>query len=171
MRETVSKHFSKPLLAATMLIVGCSPTGGYKITPIPADQTLKEEIVYRCPGFVSDRIAIIDISGVLMNAHSPSLFAPGEHSVSLAVEKLAAAVEDSRDKAVILRINSPGGSVTASDTIYQEILAFKKRTCKPVVAYFQDVAASGAYYLACASDEIIAQRTSVTGSIGVIMQW
>ena len=86
------------------------------------------------------------------------------------VENLNAAASDHRVKAVVLRINSPGGTVTASDTLYQEIKAFRKRTGKPVIAYFQDVAASGAYYLACAADEIIAQRTSVTGSIGVIMQ-
>ncbi|MCA9257317.1 MAG: signal peptide peptidase SppA, partial [Phycisphaerales bacterium] len=65
--------------------------------------------------------------------------------------------------------NSPGGSVTASDMLHHEIAKFREHTGKPVVAYFQDVAASGAYFLACASDEIIAQRTSVTGSIGVIM--
>lgn len=158
------------LLASFFLSVGCAPSGGFKITPVPADQSLQEQIVVRSPGWVSDRIAIIDVSGVLMNAHTPSLFSEGEHPVALLVEKLTAAAADHRVKAVVLRINSPGGSVTASDSMYQEILAFKKKTGKPVIAYFQDVAASGAYYLACAADEIIAQRTTVTGSIGVIMQ-
>jgi protease-4 len=158
------------IVALTTWIGGCTPTGGFKVMPIPADLSLQERVVLRDPSWTSRRVALIDISGILMNAHEPGFFSEGEHPVSFAVEKLAAAEADSRVRAVVLRINSPGGTVTASDTIYEEILAFKKRSGKPVVAYFQDVAASGAYYLACAADEIIAQRTSVTGSIGVIMQ-
>jgi protease-4 len=75
-------------------------------------------------------------------------------------------------KALVIRINSPGGSVTASDLMYNELLYFKQRTkCKrPVVAVMMDVAASGGYYLACGCDEIVANPTTVTGSIGVIMQ-
>jgi protease IV len=164
------KFLRTTILLVSFFAVGCAPSGGFKITPIPADQTLEEQIVQRSPGFVTNRIAIIDISGILMNAHSPSFFGQGEHPVALAMEKLESAAKDKRVKAVVLRINSPGGSVTASDSMYQEVLAFKCKTRKPVVAYFQDVAASGAYYLACAADEIIAQRTTVTGSIGVIMQ-
>lgn len=170
MSNTLFKSPAMVACFALVLMAGCAPSGGFKITPVPADQTLQEQVVYRSPGWVSDRIAIIEISGVLINAHAPSLFSEGEHPVSMAVEKLNAVAEDRRVKAVVLRINSPGGSVTASDSMYQEILAFKKKTGKPVVAYFQDVAASGAYYLACAADEVIAQRTTVTGSIGVIMQ-
>ena len=152
------------------LLAGCSPTGSFKVTAVPADQTIKERVVYRAPGLVTDRIAVVEISGILMNGHVPGLLSEGENPVSYAVEKLVAAENDPRVKAVVLRINSPGGSVTASDSLYQEVLAFKCRTRKPVVAYFQDVAASGAFYTACACDEIVAQRTSVTGSIGVVMQ-
>ncbi|MFH1419916.1 MAG: signal peptide peptidase SppA [Planctomycetota bacterium] len=157
------------VIAQIVLAAGCSPSGSFKITAVPTDQTLKERIVFRESGWVSDRIALIDISGILINATEEKLFADGEHIVSLVVEQLDAAAADPRVKAVVLRINSPGGTVTASDILYEEILAFKARTGKPVIAYFQDVAASGAYYLACAADEIIAQRTTVTGSIGVIL--
>lgn len=150
--------------------IGCSPIGGVKITAVPSDLSLKERVVFRSPGWVSNRVVVLDISGVLMNARTPGLLSEGEHGVSLVVEKLNKAASDSRVKAVVLRINSPGGTVTASDILYQEIKAFRDKTGRPVVAYFQDVAASGAYYLSCASDEIIAQRTTVTGSIGVIMQ-
>lgn len=170
MQRSMTRIAAGFVVAGFLWMAGCAPSGGFKITPIPADQTLEEQIVYRSPGWVSNRIAIVDISGILMNSHTPSLFGEGEHPVALAVEKLESAAKDRRVKAVILRINSPGGSVTASDSMYQEILAFKAKTKKPVIAYFQDVAASGAYYLACAADEIIAQRTTVTGSIGVIMQ-
>ena len=155
---------------ALPILTGCMPTGSFKISAMPADQTVRERIVYDAPGFVSNRVAVIEVSGILLNAHTPGLISEGENPVSYAVEKLQAAENDPRVKAVVLRINSPGGSVTASDTLYQEVLAFKGRCNKPVIAYFQDVAASGAYYTACACDEIIAQRTSVTGSIGVVMQ-
>ncbi len=161
---------SAAAIFASLGAVGCSPIGGVKITAVPSDLSLKERVVLRHPGWVSNRIAVLDISGVLMNAHSPGFLSEGEHGVSLMVEKLARAASDKRVKAVVLRINSHGGTVTASDILYLEIKAFRQKTGKPVVAYFQDVAASGAYYLACAADEIMAQRTTVTGSIGVIMQ-
>ncbi len=157
-------------ILAPLAASGCSPSGSFKITAMPSDLTLEERVVQRHPGWVSDRIAMIDISGILINGKSPGLFSEGEHVVSLIVEKLRAAAADKRVKAVVLRINSPGGGVTPSAILHAEIKAFRKNTGKPVVAYFQDVAASGAYYLACATDEIIAQKTTITGSIGVIMQ-
>lgn len=156
--------------ASLLLVAGCIPTGGFKITPVPVDQSVEERIVQRASGWVSNRIALIDISGILLNAPTPGFLSEGEHAVSFTVEKLNAAAADKRVKAVVLRINSPGGTVTASDILRDEILAFRQRTNKPVIAFFMDVAASGAYYLACAADEIVAQRTCVTGSIGVIMQ-
>jgi protease-4 len=84
-------------------------------------------------------------------------------------EELKKAEEDKQVRALIVRINSPGGTVTASDIIYREILSFKERTGRPVVAIMLDVAASGGYYLALAADTIVAHPTTVTGSIGVIM--
>lgn len=161
---------ARAIILPLLLLAGCGAPGGIKITPVPADQTLQERIVDRDKAWTSNRIAILDISGVLMNNPKPGLLSEGEHPVSLFVEKLAAAERDDRVKAVIVRVNSPGGTVTASDTLFSEINNFKKKSGKPVIAFFQDVAASGGYYLSCAADEIIAQRTSVTGSIGVIMQ-
>ena len=83
-------------------------------------------------------------------------------------EQLDHAREDSSVRALLLRINSPGGTVTASDILYQEVLRFKRERGVPVVAHFLGVAASGGYYVAMAADEVIAQPTTVTGSIGVI---
>lgn len=147
---------------------GCAPTG-FKITPVPVDRTLKEVELQRDAGWTSDKIALIDVSGVIMNSAKPGLLSKGEHPVSLLLEKLDAARQDGKVKAAILRINSPGGSVTASDIMHSEILRFRAGG-KPVVAVMMDVAASGGYYIACACDEIVAYPTSVTGSIGVIMQ-
>ena len=70
----------------------------------------------------------------------------------------------------MLRLNTPGGGVTASDIMYREVQRFRRDTGKPVVALMQDVAASGGYYLACSADHIVAHPTTVTGSIGVIIQ-
>lgn len=157
-------------LACVAGISACSPSGSFKVTSIPEDQTLRERIVDRATSWTSDRVAIIDISGTLLNAQEMGFLSEGEHIVSLLVEKLDRAARDKRVKAVVLRINSPGGTVTASDILHSEIQRFRQRTGKPIIAYFQDVAASGAYYLACATDEIIAERSCVTGSIGVILQ-
>ena len=148
---------------------GCGPTA-YKITPIPVDPELRERVITSGDGFAPPKIALIDVDGVLMNAPRWSLLGEGEHPVALLLEKLEKARRDSRVKALILRINSPGGTVTASDLMYEEVRRFRRETDKPVVAVFMDVAASGGYYIACAADEIIAHPTTVTGSIGVIMQ-
>ena len=72
-------------------------------------------------------------------------------------------------KAVLLEINSPGGSITASDVLYHEIMDFKERTGAKVVAAMMDVAASGGYYIALPADRIVAHPTTITGSVGVIL--
>ena len=94
--------------------------------------------------------------------HEPSTLA----RVSSALDK---AEQDNNIAAVILRIDSPGGSVSASDEIYARIQRFKKNNDVPVIASFGSLAASGAYYIAMGADHIIAQPTTVTGSIGVIL--
>src|SRR5207244_8728631 len=79
------------------------------------------------------------------------------------------AADHAHTEALLLRINSPGGTVTASDIIYHEIMAVKEKRKIPVVAVIMDLGASGGYYIAVAGDRIIAHPTSVTGSVGVIM--
>jgi protease IV len=108
---------------------------------------------------------------VLMNQRGGGgLFGSHENPMSLFVEKIDKAQDDSDVKAVVLRINSPGGGVTASDLMYRRLLEFKKERKVPIVAVIEDVGASGGYYLACGSDAILAAPTSITGSIGVIVQ-
>ncbi|MFQ6048759.1 MAG: signal peptide peptidase SppA, partial [Phycisphaerae bacterium] len=134
------------------------------------EKRLQETVVIREQGLWPAKIALIDVSGILVDQRRPELLGEGEHPVSLLAEKLDKAASDRAVKAVVVRINSPGGSVTASDLIHHQIRSFKVRTGKPVVAVLMDVAASGAYYVACACDKIIAHPTTVTGSIGVLMQ-
>ncbi len=153
----------------TPMFVGCGPTS-FLVTPVSVDRSLKERVLLKGEGWAPPKIALIDIDGILLNARNDGFFSQGEQPVALLLEKLHKAQKDDRVKAVILRINSPGGSVTASALMYHEIRKFAQTTEKPVIAVFMDVAASGAYYLACACDEIIAHKSTVTGSIGVIMQ-
>jgi protease-4 len=84
-------------------------------------------------------------------------------------EELAKAEKDEHVRALIVRINSPGGTITASDVLYHEILAFKQRKKVPVIAAVMDVGASGGYYAALAADTIVVNPTTITGSIGVVM--
>jgi protease-4 len=116
-----------------------------------------------------NKIALIDVEGLIVNARTGGLFGSGDNPVSLFRERLDAAAADKDVKAVVLRINSPGGGVTASDILYRDLCNFRKETGKPVVACLMDVAASGGYYLAMGCDRVYAHPTTVTGSIGVIM--
>jgi protease IV len=164
-----------PVIAVVVaaLLAGCGSTPtSYKITPVPSDRTLEEATMIEEGGFLPAKIVLIDVDGVIVNKRSSGLLSEGEHPVSLFVEKLDKAANDSSVKGLVIRINSPGGSVTASDIMYQELVHWKERTChkKPVVGMMMDVAASGGYYLSCGCDEIVAEPTTVTGSIGVIMQ-
>ena len=117
------------------------------------------------------KILLIDISGTITDEKKTGLLglSDGPRLTSRIRDELMRAEEDDAVKAVILRINSPGGLVTPSDIIHHEILAFKERTKKPVVAHLMGVAASGGYYIAASADTVAAQPTTVTGSVGVII--
>jgi protease-4 len=153
---------------AALAAGGCMPDG-ILITPVSADRGLREEVLSRDSAWATDKIALVEIDGIILNADKPSLLSPGENPTAYLLEQLDKARRDPAVKAVILRINSPGGAVTASELMHHEVSRFRAAG-KPVVAMLLDVAASGGYYVACASDEIVACRSTVTGSIGVIMQ-
>jgi protease-4 len=149
-------------------MTGCF--NGFVLKPTQCGGPLQETVVADAKSCLCcNKVAVIDVSGVILNAHESAFFGCGDNPVSLFREKLEAAAQDPHVKAVVLRLNSPGGAVTASDIMYQDLITFRRDTHKPVVACMMDVAASGAYYLAMGSDEIYAHPTTVTGSIGVIM--
>ncbi len=155
-------------LLATLPMTGCF--NGIVLTPTCVCCPVEETTVTCCKHWLCrNKIALIDVDGMILNARGSSLFGSSDNPVSLFRERLEAAAADPRVKAVVLRINSPGGAVTASDIMYRDLLAFKEKTGKPVVACMMDVAASGAYYLAMACNCVYAHPTTVTGSIGVIM--
>ncbi|HEV3204691.1 MAG TPA: signal peptide peptidase SppA [Gemmataceae bacterium] len=151
-----------------LTFTGCF--NGFVLTPVYVDSPIQETHIKDADHWLCrNKICLIEVSGLIMNARNSGLLDSGDNPVALFKEKLDAAANDKRVKAVVLRINSPGGAVTASDIMYQELLHFREKTGKPVVACMMDVAASGAYYLAMGADHVIAHPTTVTGSIGVIM--
>lgn len=150
---------------------GCGRPVGWLIRPVPLDAALEETVIARDPGwFVSDKIAVVDVDGLLFNERRKGWLGGGENPVSLFVEKLDKAAADETVRAVVVRINSPGGGVTASDIMYRRLREFRREREVPVVAVIEDVGASGGYYVACAADAILVHPTSVTGSIGVMIQ-
>ncbi len=158
------------LFVICLLLGGCG-TGAFQIQMIPRDQELVETQVKRDSGmFVSDKIVVLDIDGVLMNQQKSGWMRSGDNPVSTFIEKLDKAAADENVKAVVLRINSPGGSVAATDAMYHNLQKFKRKKKVPVVACMLDLACSGGYYLACGCDGMMAQPSCVTGSIGTIMQ-
>lgn len=120
--------------------------------------------------FTRDQIAVVDLTGVVDIESAGGLFRNSRPGMLVELkDRLDYAREDPSLQGLILRIDSPGGSVTASDLIYHELKKFKEeRPEVPILAYMQDVAASGGLYVAMAADEIYALPTTVTGSIGVI---
>jgi protease-4 len=157
------------VVALSMLSAGCG-VPSFLITPVSSSTTLQERVVQRGKGLSPDKIAIIEVEGMLMNVRAGGFLQPQENKVSLFTQQMRAAARDPSVKAVVLRVNSPGGTVTASDTMYETVRNFRRVAKKPVIASTQEVAASGGYYVACAADEIVAHPTSVVGSIGVLFQ-
>jgi protease IV len=114
------------------------------------------------------RIALIDVDGLLLNQNYGSIYAVGDNPLAGFRDKLEAAARDPQVRGVVLRINSPGGSVTACDIMAEELRQFRAETHKPVVACLMEVATSGAYFIAAGSDRIVAHPTAVTGGLGVV---
>ena len=139
-----------------------------KVNLAPETQPLEEQAI---AGEGKDKILLMDITGIIASEDAGSVLGGRKEPGMLARvrEQLDRARLDENVKALVIRINSPGGGVTASDTLYHEIKKFKDETGAKVVAHVLDMGTSGAYYTALAADRITAQPTSVTGSIGVIM--
>src|SRR5262245_30213102 len=164
------RWYTAPMRARQLVAVLVLFMSGCSVISVdfqPRIRPLHEETV---EGKGHAKILLLDLSGVLQDESvSFSLGAPPPRVPLLARvrEELEKAEKDDRVQAVILKINSPGGTITASDILYREIKEFKERRKIPVTAAIMDVGASGGYYVALAADSIVAHPTSVTGSIGV----
>lgn len=141
-----------------------------KVPALPEPGELAEVIVRPSPtGPGSARVALIDVDGLILNQNFAGPYSAGDNPVSAFREKLGAAGSDPRVRAVVLRVNSPGGGVTAADILAEDLARFRRETGKPVVASLMDLATGGAYYLAVGADRVVAHPTTITGGVGVIL--
>jgi protease-4 len=118
----------------------------------------------------ADKVAIVPIEGTIAPADDTMGGTLPTTTPEGLSDALSQAGSDPSVVAVVLEINSPGGGVTASDEMHQSILDFEKNTNEPVVVSMQDVTASGGYYISTAADRIVANQTTLTGSLGVIFE-
>lgn len=118
-----------------------------------------EEAVVR-EGPSGTKIVLVNLEGVIDGQQADNVY-----------RQLKAAGEDDSVRALIVRVNSPGGTISGSDRIYAEIRRYRDETGQPVVAFMEGVAASGGYYASVACDRIMAEPTALTGSIGVVMSY
>jgi len=154
--------------AAALLLTGCILYSPIDLGSLGSPGPLKESVVL---GDHGPKILLVEIDGVISDEaeRSPLGIARRQSLVAETRSVLDLAADDDQVVALLLRIDSPGGSVSASDTLYHELLTWKTAHKRPVVAFFSGMSTSGAYYLSMAADTLVAHPASVTGSIGVIM--
>ncbi len=151
-------------IALTLLVLpGCAPK--IKLFAAPTTDPLKE---FTIQGDGDGKLALIHLTGFLTTQSSQGVLRAKPSPVQELVSALKLAELDEEVRGIVLAIDSPGGTTTASDIIYHELMAFKQRSGKKVVVTMLDVAASGGYYAALSADLIMAHPTTVTGSVGVI---
>lgn len=159
------------LLCLAVLLVGCFSNNKLSLFPQDDEEITTRLVKDPTDDSTDDRILILDIEGVISEYGRSSMFYDMEPTTAVVRRKLEKAERDERIKAVILRINSPGGTATGADIVYHDILKYKDKTKVPIVAAIMGTGASGGYYLACTGDTILAHETSITGSIGVIIHY
>lgn len=154
-----------------LIATGCSPLGlqirlGPTKDPMVATGVLD---VGEGSGKPSDRVALIVVRGLITDTPTTGFLGSSNAPLDDLTHQLRLAERDDKVRAVILRIDSPGGTVAGSETAYREVRDFAERTGKPVVASMGEIATSGGYYLALAADHIVAEPATLTGSIGVVI--
>ena len=155
-------HLIIILMAIAIIINGCGAP--MKLFPDASDP-LQE---FTLQGKEKGKVLIIPVRGIISDNTKKGMLYDMPGMVQEIVSQLRIAEKDKEIRAVLLKIDSPGGSTTATDILYHEIMVFKKRTGVKVVAAMMNMATSGGYYVSLPSDLIVAHPTSITGSIGVI---
>ena len=156
-----------PYLVITMLILMMIPACSGPRIKLFSDtiDPLKE---FTLEGSGTDKILLIPVNGLISDRPKKGLIHTSASLVEQIVSQINKAEKDKQIKAVLFKINSPGGTITASDLLYHEISSFKERTGTKITVSMMDVATSGAYYISLPADLIMAHPTTVTGSVGVI---
>ena len=157
----MKKYLFCLILVLAVFSAGCAP----KIKLFPdATEPLREFVI---SGSAKEKVLVIPIQGVISDKPRGGIF-KRPSMVQTVVFQLRLAEKDQLVRAVLLKVNTPGGSATASDIIYHEIMNYKKRSGAKVVAAMMDLATSGGYYISLPADSIFAHPTTITGSVGVI---
>ena len=146
-----------------LLLTGCFPTTVKMFSD--GTEPLRE---FTVEGKGKDKVLIVSIQGAITDQPSEGMFKNRPGLLAETLAQLKKARLDKGVKALVLKVDSPGGTVTASDILYNEIRLFKEMRGIPVVVSIMNVGASGAYYLSLPADKIIAHPTSIVGSVGVI---
>jgi len=160
--RTILWIFLAFVLGFGLPVCSCAGTG---LLTLSALGRMAEQPAPAAVGF-GDAVAVIRLEGTITSGPEDYFTTPGIIP-ERAADLLGQAAADPAIKAVVVRVNSPGGSVVASDEIYHALLEFEK----PVVIWMGEMAASGGYYIACGGDYIFAHPNTLTGSIGVISQF
>jgi protease-4 len=155
-------HFVASLLVV-LLLTGCASPKINLFNPAP--DPLKE---YTLEGTGKDKILLITVNGMISDSPKSGLITSSPSLVEQVVVQINKAQHDKQIKAILFKINSPGGTITASDLLYHEILTYKEKTGAKIVVSIMDLATSGAYYMSLPANVIMAHPTTITGSVGVI---
>ncbi len=155
------------LLLLPLFISGCATVD----LSFLFDEELRQYELQPAAGRTRAKVAVVDISGIITSETIGSFLVDADCTPEMVTAVLNQIEQDRHVKAVVLRIDSPGGEVTASDIIHQELVRFKARTGLPVYTAMMGLACSGGCYIAMAGDRVFAHPTTVTGSIGVIARF
>lgn len=156
-------------IGTVLLVVLLGPGGpGGGVGSAQSPQTFQEEYV---SGEGPEKVAVVPVEGAIGSEESAGALATPSATPQSLRDALRQAAEDESVRAVILEVDSPGGGVTASAQMHDEIREFKESSGKPVVVSMDTVAASGGYYIATAADSIVANESTITGSLGVIISF
>lgn len=154
------------LIAALLALALLTACAGPQVKLFPdAKDPLKE---FTIEGAGADKILLIPVRGLISDSPREGLITSNPSLVQEVVSQLRKAEKDKRIKAVLFKVNTPGGTITASDILYHEITAYRQRTGAKVVSAMMDMATSGGYYMSLPADLIMAHPTTLTGSVGVI---
>ncbi|MCM2373744.1 S49 family peptidase [Aporhodopirellula aestuarii] len=159
-------------LGGKMGVDGDIRMSGEMVTVSRSDNTATPIRTVQVDGYQNaggGRIAIVDVDGLIVNRNFSGLNSMGENPVALFREKMRRIECDGSISAVVLRINTPGGGVTATDILAHDVANLKQCRNIPVVACLMTTGCGGGYYLATHADQIVAHPTSVVGGIGVIL--
>ncbi|MBW2430876.1 MAG: S49 family peptidase, partial [Deltaproteobacteria bacterium] len=157
------KWFPIVAVVTVLFLIGCQ---GPRIRLFPSAEDPLQE--YTLEGDATGKVLVIHVRGTISDVPRRRIVSTRPSIVQEFVSQLRKAEKDAEIKAVLLKINSAGGSATASDILYNEIVAFKEKTAAKVVVAMMDVAASGGYYISLPADYILAHPTTITGSVGVL---